>query len=111
ADRDAANRETRYAYDAIGNQTWRERRDAAGALVSWQYSYYNRNGELEWTDGPRYNPEDYVLRHYDPAGRPLDEIHWRTGALSDGSGVGYLSGVDNVLATTTFYHDPFGNLT
>ena len=26
----------------------------------WDYSYYNDIGELVWSDGPRFNPEDYI---------------------------------------------------
>lgn len=108
---DAANRSTKFAYDGRGNCIWQERRDEMGALVAWQYDYYNQNGEIEWSDGPRFDPEDYVLRRYDAAGRLSEEIKWRTEAQPDGGGVRAVSGVNDAYATTFYMHDAFGNLT
>src|SRR5206468_2327482 len=77
--------------------------------VSWEYSYYNPNGELVWWDGPRYNPEDYSWRDYDGAGRKIQEIKWRSRAKADGSGVETETG-DNLYATVFYEYDGFGNL-
>jgi len=108
---DGANRKKVYAYDARGNRIWEERRSETGALVGWLYNYYNHNGEIEWTDGARYSPEDYVWRKYDGAGRLSEEIRWRSQAKADGSGVEAPSGIDNLYSTTFYTHDLFGNLT
>jgi RHS repeat-associated protein len=107
---DAAGQSTVYAYDELGNRIWTENYDASGNFVAWQYNYYNQNGELEWTEGPRYSPDDYVYREYDRAGRPSQEIKWRSQAASDGSGVQAVPG-NALYATTFFVHDAFGNLT
>ena len=48
--------------------------------MDFEIWYYNANGELNWIDGPRYNPEDYIFYDYDGAGRPTTEIHWRSEA-------------------------------
>lgn len=108
--RDAASRKIISAYDDIGRKVWEERRNEAGALLGWQYNYFNGNGELEWSDGPRYNPEDYIWHKYDGAGRPKEEIRWRSVAKADGSGVEASVG-DNLYATTFFTHNLFGDLT
>ncbi|MFA6175236.1 MAG: RHS repeat-associated core domain-containing protein [Phycisphaerae bacterium] len=103
---DEAGRTTKYAYDGRGNPIWTERRDENGTLVSWQYNYYNQNGEIEWTQGPRYYPDDYVLKRYDGAGRIKEELKWRSEAKADGSGVQAVADP----ATTFYVHDAFGNL-
>ena len=74
------------------------------------FRYYNENGELNWIDGPRYNPEDYVFYDYDGAGRRTTEIHWRSEANSDGTGVEAPAGY-NLYAQTFYQYDPLGNLT
>lgn len=107
---DALGRVTKYAYDGRGNRIWSEWRDESGALVSWQYDYFNQNGEIEWSDGPRYSPEDYVLRRYDGAGRPSEELKWRSEANATGTGVQAVAGLDDAYASTFFIHDAFGNL-
>lgn len=107
---DAAGRATVFDYDGMGRRTWQERRDASGAAVWWTGTYYNPNGEVEWIDGPRYHPEDYVWRKYDGAGRPKEETRWRSRANAAGTGVESPSG-DALYATTSFTHDLFGNLT
>src|SRR5206468_12305291 len=71
--------------------------------------YYNENGELTWSDGPRYHPEDYVWRDHDGGGRKSQEIHWRSQAKSDGTGVEAPDSA-NLYATTFYDYDPFGNL-
>ncbi|MGC3990599.1 MAG: hypothetical protein QM796_13145 [Chthoniobacteraceae bacterium] len=106
---DSAKRATNYAYDDLGNRIWMERHDANGSLVSWEYDYYNQNGELEWVDGPRYNPEDYVWTIHDGAGRVSQQIKWRSQANSDGSGVSAATGAD-AYATTFYNYDSFGDL-
>src|SRR5439155_9404054 len=70
----------------------------------------NDNGELVWTDGPRSGPEDYIWRDYDGAGRKTTEIHWRSEARYDGTGVQAPAG-DDLYATTFYQYDAFGNLT
>ena len=108
---DAAGRNRRFAYDAIGRRTEEEVYEANATIpLAWKYSYYNDNGELVWTDGPRYNPEDYIWRDYDGAGRKITEIRWRSEGISDGSGV--QAPADGNLYTTTFFqYDAFNNLT
>ena len=100
---DAANRCTIYTYDARGNRTGAMRYDKDGTLVSWQFNYYNQNGEIEWTQGPRYSPDDYVLTRYDGAGRVSEVTKWRSQA--GGGGV-----VSADPATTFYFYDKMGNL-
>jgi RHS repeat-associated protein len=108
---DSAGRNERYAYDAMGRQTENEVYEAnQSAPLAWKYSYFNGNGELVWTDGPRYNPEDYVWRDYDGAGRKITEVHLRSEAKSDGSGVQAAAG-DDLYACSFYQYDPFSNLT
>lgn len=99
-----------YAYDALGNRTWQERRDRDGKLLAWNYDYYNRNGQIEWSDGPRYNPEDYILRRYDAAGRIRESIQWRSEARQDGSGLQAPLDPDARYATTSYSHNYVGCL-
>lgn len=106
---DADGRTAAFEYDPMGRPTWVEYREG-GTLKGWNGTYYNLNGEVEWIDGPRYGPEDYVWRKYDGAGRPLEETRWQSRARADGSGVEAPSG-DALYATTFFKHDRFGNLT
>lgn len=107
---DAAGRKTAYDYDALGRPTLREVFEAGQTTpLAWDYSYYNENGELTWTDGPRYNPEDYVWRDYDGAGRNITEIHWRSQAKADGTGVEAPDGY-NLYAQMFREYDGFGNL-
>jgi RHS repeat-associated protein len=108
-EKDALNRKIIYAYDGLGNRIWEERRNEAGALVSWNYAYFNANGEPEWTDGPRWGPEDYVWKIYDGAGRIKEEHRWRSIAKADGSGVDAPLG-DALYSTTLSKHDAFGSL-
>lgn len=108
---DAAGRRNAFSYDPRGNIESREVFDAGQSIpLAWEYFYFNENGELTWSDGPRYDPEDYVWRDYDGAGRQTQEIHWRTQARVDGSGVEAASG-DDLYATTFLEYDAFNNLT
>jgi len=107
---DAAGRKTKLDYDAMGRPILREVYEAGQTLpLAWEYSYFNDNGELTWSDGPRYNPEDYVWRDYDGSGRNITEIHWRSQAKNDGSGVEAPAGY-NLYAQTFREFDAFGNL-
>ncbi|MCX7722211.1 MAG: DUF6531 domain-containing protein, partial [Verrucomicrobiae bacterium] len=106
---DARGRRVRMSFDAMGRLQWRDVLDESGAAVARESFYYNRNGELEWYDGPRSNPEDFIWFDYDGAGRKTVEIRWRSRAKQDGSGVEAETG-DNLYATTFFEYDPFGNL-
>jgi RHS repeat-associated protein len=107
---DAAGRSIRFGFDPRGNIQSREVFDTGQSIpISWDYFYYNENGDLTWSDGPRYNPEDYVWRDYDGAGRKTQEIHWRSEAKSDGSGV-QAPANDSLYATTFSQWDAFGNL-
>ncbi|MBI5820329.1 MAG: RHS repeat-associated core domain-containing protein [Verrucomicrobia bacterium] len=103
-------RKLTYDYDAAGNRTAQEVWDTSLGLVSWQYDYYNGNGEVEWSEGPRSSPSDFVWREYDGAGHVKEQIRWRSQAKSDGSGVEAGSG-DNLYAITKYEHDDFGNQT
>ncbi len=103
---DAAGRNTIFTYDPRGNLAGKMRYDELGNLTSWLFNYYNQNGELEWSQGPRFNPDDYVQKEYDAAGRLCMVSKWLTGAYSNGSGVG-----SNGQATTFYSYDSYGNLT
>ena len=102
---DSAGQTMGYSYDDLGNRIWEERSDSGGSLLSWNYNYYNANGEIEWTQGCRYNPCDYTQTRYDQAGRIKEKLVW-TAAASTSGGV-----VSGGVATTTYTHDLFGNLT
>jgi RHS repeat-associated protein len=97
-------------YDAIDRPIEKENFDEFGNSLAWSFKYYNDNGELNWIDGPRYNPEDYVFYDFDGAGRVDTEIHWRSEAKSDGTGVEAPSGY-NLYAQTFYQYDPLGNVT
>ena len=107
---DAANRSRVFYHDPLNRPTGQEFYDEGGNIVEWNYNYYNDNGDLVWNDGPRFNPEDYVWHDYDGAGRQIQEIHWRSRAKADGSGVEAETG-DNLYATSFYFYDAFGNLT
>ena len=99
-----------HAYDGMGRPIWKEIRDPGSAVpMDWVYNYYNENGELTWRDGARFDPEDYVWWDYDGAGRPITEIHWRSQAKADGSGVEAVPGYD-LYASSFKAYDGFGNL-
>ena len=83
--------------------------DELGNALSWSFRYYTDNGEVSWTEGPRYNPEDTVFYDYDGAGRRTTEIHWRSQANSAGTGVVAPTGY-NLYAQTFYEYDPVGNL-
>jgi|GEM_PF-700114 len=101
---DAAGQRTSYAYDDLGHQIWQQIADFKGNTVDWHYNYYNENGEIEWSQGARYNPTDYSETIYDQAGRVSQTLVWN----SQATGGGVTSGS---VATTTYTHDAFGNLT
>ena len=101
---------SRMTYDPVGRPQAREVYDQTSQALFRQYTYYNANGEVTWIDGPRSNPEDYVWRDYDGAGRLTTEIHWRSRARADGSGVEAETG-DDLYATTFHAYDGFGNET
>lgn len=107
---DVAGRNTHFDYDPMGRLTTKEYYDENGNLIEWNYLYYNENGDLEWTDGPRFNPEDYTWRDYDGAGRKIQEIHWTSRAKSDGSGVEPQPD-GSQFATSFFFYDTSGELT
>lgn len=107
---DAAGHSVRIGNDPMGRPQSREVFDTGGlAPVAWDFTYYNDNGEVTWTDGPRFNPEDYVWRDHDGAGRPTQEIRWRSRGKSDGSGVEAETG-DNLYATSFNEYDPLNRL-
>src|SRR5665213_1278811 len=107
---DAAGRNYTYDYDGLGRVISEEAFEACQTTaMSWQQFYYNHNGDLTWYDGPQYNPEDYIWFDYDGAGRKVSEVHWRSQATADGSGV--QAAPDNSLYSITSYdYDAFGNL-
>ncbi len=99
-----------FAFDPMGRKTAQETYDAGQTVpMDFDYWYYNDNGELNWIDGPRYNPEDYIFYDYDGAGRVTTEIHWRSEANNTGTGVEAPAGY-NVYAQTFNQFDPLGNL-
>jgi RHS repeat-associated protein len=108
---DGAGRVSRYDYDGLGRVISQEVFEPGQTIpLTWQYSYYNHNGDLTWSDGPQYDPEDYVWFDYDGAGRKTAEVHWRSRAKSDGSGV-EAEPDDTLYSITSYVWDPFGNLT
>lgn len=107
---DALGAETFSDFDALGRPIEKVNFDESGNALSWSFNYYNDNGELTWMDGPRSNPEDYVFYDYDGAGRRTTEIHWRSEAKSDGSGVEAPAGY-NQYAQSFYQYDVLGNLT
>lgn len=107
---DAVGRKRRFDYDGLGRLRWTEILDETGKQLSAESTYYNANGEVEWKDGPRYDPEDYVWNDYDGAGRQTTQIRWRSQAKADGSGVEAVPGYDQ-FATAFQEWDGFGNLT
>ena len=109
-EKDAAGRRTRFAYDDAGRPIWNERFDESGKQVSWNYSYYNRNGELEWTDGPRFGPEDYTYHRYDGMGRVVEEVVWRSKARDDGAGLEAYTDPQQLYATVNKRYNLFGDL-
>lgn len=105
---DGAGALTHFEWDALDRPTERWDISEQGELLSWNFNYYNDNGELEWSDGPAYNPEDYVWRDYDGAGRLSTEIRWRAEAKPDGTGVQAPAGY-NLYAQSFFEYDLLGN--
>jgi len=111
---DPSGTETHFDYDMLGRQeSTRPYHSSHGSLaLQWNLTYYTQNGEVAWEDGSRHNPEDYVFRDYDGAGRVIAEVRWRSQAKSDGTGVEAASRQDTFLgqAITYFEYDGFGNL-
>jgi RHS repeat-associated protein len=107
---DGAGALLHFEHDAMGRQTEQWAISEDGELLSWNFTYYNDNGELQWTDGPAYGPEDYVWCDYDGAGRLSTEIRWRAEAKPDGTGVQAPSGYD-LYAQSFFEYDLLGNRT
>jgi RHS repeat-associated protein len=108
--RDAAGRRIRMSHDMRGRLQWRDVMDQQGTVVARENMYYNRNGELEWYDGPRSGPDDLIWFDYDGAGRRVQEVRWGSRAKRDASGVEEQPG-DLLYATTHYKYDYFGNLT
>jgi RHS repeat-associated protein len=105
---DGLGRRIAQAYDDLGNRIVEERFDENGVRLSGRYDYFNSNGELEWADGPRRDPEDYVWRFYDGAGRLIEETQRRSVANAAATGVAAPVG-DDLYATTFHRYDLFGN--
>jgi RHS repeat-associated protein len=107
---DAAGDSYVYDYDPMGRKTAQETYNAGQAVpMDFDYWYYDANGELNWIDGPRYNPEDYIFYDHDGDGRVTTEIHWRSEANSAGTGVEAPAGY-NLYAQIFDEYDPLGNL-
>jgi RHS repeat-associated protein len=97
-------------FDPMGRMTSRQIFDQNNNNVSSESFYYNQNGELEWYQGPRSNPSQYVYYIYDGAGREIQQIQWRSQGKINGSGVEAPS-ANAAYATTFRTFDGFGNLT
>lgn len=107
---DASGRQVNMSYDEMGRLESRDVFNQSSNVISRETFYYDDNGELEWYDGPRSNPDDYIYYSYDGAGREVQEIHWRTQANPNGTGIEAVPG-NNLYATTFYSYDYFGNLT
>ncbi|HEV2327615.1 MAG TPA: DUF6531 domain-containing protein [Verrucomicrobiae bacterium] len=106
---DAVGAVTFFDYDPMNRPTERENIDESGNVLSLVTTYYNENGETNWTDGPQYNPDNYNYFDYDGMGRLATKIHWRSEANSSGTGVEQPSGY-NLYAQSFYEYDPLGNL-
>jgi len=105
---DAAGRSQLLTYDAMGRKTGTEEYEAGADIPEgFTYYYYNGNGEVNWTQGSRYNPVDYVWYDYDGAGRKTTEIRWLSQANATGTGV---QAAANPYATTSFAYDAYNDL-
>jgi len=101
---------TQVDYDPMGRITARRVFDQNNNNLSTEYFYYNQDGELEWYDGARSNPEDYIYHIYDGAGREIQQVSFRSQGKIDGSGVEAPAG--NAAYSTIFRtFDAFGNQT
>jgi YD repeat-containing protein len=108
---DAIGRKIKYEHDAMGRPILRETFEAGQTVpVAWEYTYRNGNGEVFWSDGPRFDPEDYVWLDYDGNGRLSQQVKFRSRAKADGSGVEAETG-DALYASSFNEYDPFNNLT
>jgi RHS repeat-associated protein len=107
---DSAGRFTQLGYDALGNLIAEENYDHSGNLMGWNYNYFDQNGELQWTEGPRINPDDYTYRSYDGAGRLNQLLQYRSQANSTGTGVVQATG-NGFIGTTSYSYDLFGDQT
>src|SRR5262249_50207142 len=96
-------------YDPLGRTTSRQIFDQNNNNLSSELYYYNGNGELEWYDGPRSNPDDFIYYIYDGAGRVVQTTRWRSQAKADGTGVEAPAGND-IYSTTFQEFDGFGNV-
>jgi RHS repeat-associated protein len=107
---DAVGADYTFAFDPMGRPAAQETFDTGqDTPMDWKFTYYDANGEVNWIDGPRYNPEDYIFYDYDGDGRVTTEIHWRSEANSSGTGVEAPAG-NNVYAQIFCQYDPLGNV-
>ncbi|HEV2330105.1 MAG TPA: DUF6531 domain-containing protein [Verrucomicrobiae bacterium] len=106
---DAVGAVTFYDYDPMNRPIEKENIDEFGNVISLVTTYYNENGETNWTDGPQYNPDNYNYFDYDGMGRLTTKIHWRSEANSSGTGLDQPSGY-NLYAQTFYQYDPLGNM-
>ncbi|MES2709156.1 MAG: RHS repeat-associated core domain-containing protein [Verrucomicrobiota bacterium] len=107
---DASGYVKKYAYDDMGRRIWEESFDLDGKQISWNYRYYNLNGELEWTDGPKSGAaEDYSYQRYDRQGNPLESVAWLSQALSNGQGIEQIPG-DAKYGVTWKRYNLFGEV-
>lgn len=104
-----AQKITCYAYDDLGRPIWEEQLDSTRKQLAWNYNYYNLNGDVEWTDGSKTNPEDYAYSRYDGAGRVVETVGWRSRAKADGSGVEEVPGAEK-YSTSRYFYNMLGDL-
>jgi RHS repeat-associated protein len=102
---DAAGRTTLFSYDALDHLISTEVHDQSGNLAGWHFDYYDDNGELQWTNGPRFSPDDYTYRQYDGGGRLTQFLQYHSAAMPGGAGV-----QQSAIATTSNQYDFFGDL-
>jgi YD repeat-containing protein len=108
--KDSLGRRIVYGYDGLGHRISEEYFNESGIRISWNFSYFNENGEVEWVDGPRYAPEDHTWFKYDGAGRLIEQVSTRSQAKADGTGVEAVPGT--ALYSAVFHrYDLYGNKT
>ncbi len=84
---DADNRSTTYTYDGMSRPLTKVVADETGHVIGSWTMFYEGNGDLSQTTGPRTSPANSVQRYYDGAGNLSEEVTALSQANPAGSGV------------------------